>query len=174
MSPFFCLLPSLMYFSNDNTVFIMCSAQGPVTCTDGYTPIDLHYSAHFIVTVHLFIGSLFPTGLGGIGLLFLTFFFFWKWIMFCQSAPLHPGLTSSQANNPIKANTLNVNWPYRHPFPICHWQHFWEEFLSEFFFSSSHTCEIPIHHNNQCWVSIYQALNASTLLWQVEPRGFTF
>lgn len=105
---------------------------------------------------------------------FSNFFFFWKWIMFCQSAPLHPGLTSSQANNPIKANTLNVNWPYRHPFPICHWQHFWEEFLSEFFFSSSHTCEIPIHHNNQCWVSIYQALNASTLLWQVEPRGFTF
>lgn len=76
-----------MYFSNDNTVFIMCSAQGPVTCTDGYTPIDLHYSAHFIVTVHLFIGSLFPTGLGGIGLLFLTFFFFGNGSCFVKAPP---------------------------------------------------------------------------------------
>ena len=148
---------SPVYLSNDNPVAVMLwlatstpAGQGPATCTDGKTTVNPHQPT-FTIMYDLFIYSSFPpTDLRGFKLLFQTFFFFLEMdLVFFQSASLHPGLTSSKSNNPIKANTVTVNWPCRHQFPICHWQQFWEEFfLLKFSFFSSHTwhgyhCEFP-------------------------------
>lgn len=157
---------SLLPLSNAAVMIIRCcnASVGCIHvcstgCTNGSTSMDLHYTLLTMVTADLFIDSLFPSGLRGIELISNFFFLLEMDHVLSKHLPiLQPNF--KQLNNPIQANTMNVNWPYRHPFPICCWQHFWDEFLSEiFFFSHTWHCyqrEIPIHHNNQCWVSIYQ------------------
>lgn len=76
--------------------------------------------------------------------------------------------TSNESKNTGRANTMNVNLSCNLPLVAL----LGGELLFSFQTWQRYRCKIPIHHNNQCWVSIFQDQDSTASPWRAGPRGF--